>query len=117
MKLLETFPDEALAQDCALTLRSQGILTHLSTGQYPFLTRSTVWIVLDEQYADARALLDNPCHQVQSGLPEEEIVEIEREASMVAPSFWDGVFTHPLFLLVLVGMIMLFLWLGLGVFR
>lgn len=108
MKLLATFNDEAQAWDLAITLRSKGILVHTSAGQVPFLMRTTLWAVLDEQYADALALLTNPQHVVNSGLSEAMLRQLQEQMDALAIPFWQRMVYSPYLLAAGLVLAMLF---------
>lgn len=84
MKLLEKFTSIDDAYELEGCLRSEGILTHLSSKNSHMLDSIKtgalhvgVWVVLENQWADAKALLENAEHVVKNPLSEEKMREIE----------------------------------------
>lgn len=74
------------AERLALLFRSQGIVTFMSntqtnvTGRLASGTHSvSLWVVLQSQYDDAFALLDNENHNVTSSLSVGEMEKLERQ--------------------------------------
>lgn len=72
------------AEDAAMRLRQQGILTHISfknsfvvSGYVTGAFKVGLWAVLDAQYEDACAYLADENHEITSGLPEEELQQLE----------------------------------------
>ena len=86
MRLIARYASQAEAQERAAFLRSRGIATHVTNmasfrinlahqGRY----RAGLWVLLEPQYADAEALLDNPDHNVEQPLSEVQMAELETE--------------------------------------
>lgn len=91
MKLIAQYHDLMQAEDAALRLRQQGILTHISSKNSfvasGFLTGAFtvgLWTVLDSQHTDACAYLADEHHKVTSGLPEEELLQLEANSDQHA---------------------------------
>ena len=88
MRLIAEYLDLMEAEDAAMRLRREGILTHISS-KHSFVISGYVtgafqvglWAVLDSQYEDARAYLADENHEVTSGLSEEELSRLETKAS------------------------------------
>ncbi|MEZ5530134.1 MAG: hypothetical protein R3E57_09465 [Porticoccaceae bacterium] len=102
------------AEDAALRLRQQGILTHISSknsfvvsGYVTGAFKVGLWAVLDAQYKDACAYLADENHEVTSGLPEEELLKLESASDQHAYRvfnkflFFTGLFFLALILTVL----------------
>ncbi|MBE9516436.1 MAG: DUF2007 domain-containing protein [Proteobacteria bacterium] len=88
MKLLEQFSSINDAHELHEHLRSNGILSHLSSKNSYMLSgaktgalRVGVWVVLDKQWSDAKALMGNTNHKVIYPLSEEEMSEMETNAA------------------------------------
>ena len=84
MKLLEKFTSIGDAYEREGRLRSEGILTHLSSKKSHMLDSIKtgalhvgVWVVLENQWTDAKALMENAEHVVKKPLSEEKMREIE----------------------------------------
>lgn len=88
MILLKEFDNLIDAESLAERLRSNGVLTHIS-GKHanhlgPAVTGAIkvgVWVVLDHQAQDAKALLINTQHQVMQPLTEEEMIMLEAQGN------------------------------------
>lgn len=75
MKLLATFETWEEASNLLIFLQGKGIIAELETRQYVYgyiATKYQVSAVLDEQYDDAVALMENPDHIVKNPLDPEE---------------------------------------------
>lgn len=90
MILLREFTSEIDAERLSQRLRVRGILTHVSGKQSKQLgalvtgtVKVGVWAVLEDQTGDAIALVTNNRHQVVSPLTEEEMLEIEAQATSI----------------------------------
>lgn len=82
MKLLTTSTDRLYIAEKSNFLRSKGIFTRLSsvnTAQlgYPAGSEIGLWIVINEQYEDAIACLNDEDHEVTAPLSLEKIIELE----------------------------------------
>ncbi|MFG6179322.1 putative signal transducing protein [Halomonas sp. THAF12] len=116
MRLIRQYEDVMQAQDAASRLRREGIPTHISSrhshvasGVVTGALKVGLWILLDSQYHDACAFLEDADHRVTTGLPEEELVRLESAASETSfVSFnrllWYG---GPVILAVIVGLVYL----------
>lgn len=96
MQLIEQFASLPDAQDAALRLRREGILTHISSlnsyvmsGLFTGAVRIGLWSVLDSQYEDACKVLTDPKHIVTTGLSEDELVLIEKNAKKDSFDFFN----------------------------
>lgn len=87
MKLLRQYQYSSDAERVADKLRNRGILCHVSSkqshslGPYSGVVSVGLWVVLNSQYRDALAVLDNPRHKVENPLAEEEMLELEAYAA------------------------------------
>lgn len=97
MKLIEKYHGLTEAEDAALKLREHGILTHISSknsyvmsGYVTGAFTVGLWAVLDEQFEDAKALLENPKHTVTTGKTDDEIAEIENASNQSVHQFFNG---------------------------
>ncbi len=86
MRLIARYASRTEAEERAAFLRSRGIATHVTNmasmrlnlahqGRY----RAGLWALLEPQYEDAEALLDNPDHDVEQPLSEGQMAELETE--------------------------------------
>ncbi len=84
MRLIARYASRAEAEERAAFLRSHGIATHVTNmasmrlnlahqGRY----RAGLWAMLEPQYEDAEALLENPDHKVEQALSEAQMAELE----------------------------------------
>lgn len=96
MQLIEQYASLPDAQNAAIRLRREGILTHISSlnsyvmsGLFTGAVRVGLWSVLDSQYEDACKLLANPEHIVTTGLSEDELVLIEKNAKKDSYDFFN----------------------------
>lgn len=88
MRLLTYFADPTDATELSARLRDAGVLTRIG-GVDPHVYRPPradamrvgVWVVLDDQFADAARLLDDPAHVPRRVLSADEMVKIERAAA------------------------------------
>lgn len=86
------------AEAAALQLRHRGILTHISA-KHSFSTSGYItgafevglWAVLDSQYQDACAYLADENHEITSGLPEEELLQLEAASNQHAYTAFNKV--------------------------
>lgn len=62
-------------------LRTKGILTQISVSRRGANASNGLWVVIDNQYDDALACLENPDHQVVNLLDESEMQELESIAA------------------------------------
>ncbi len=97
MKLLEQFNDINQAQGLLTRLRNKGIVAYLSSANSYMLSRVRtgalkvgLWVVLDKQYHDAKALIRNPQHIPSHSLTEEEMQHIEKEITLCKPLLSKG---------------------------
>ncbi|MFW5927261.1 MAG: hypothetical protein ACOCSR_04340 [Wenzhouxiangella sp.] len=88
MKMIGKFESRAEAEERAAFLRSRGIATHVSdmTSMRMNLAhqgrfRAGLWVVFEEHYEDAAALLTDPEHRVERPLSERELEHIEAEGA------------------------------------
>ncbi len=103
MKLIQQYPGLVTAQDAALRLRQQGILTHLSSknsfvvsGYITGAFKIGLWVVLDEQYFDACEYLRNSEHIVETGLSEAQLQALEAQASEQSFHFFNRIIAFTL---------------------
>ncbi len=75
------------AELAASTLEASGIATFISNGDSARLPVASsfaggvgLWVLVDEQLPDAQKLLENPDHEVEVKLSDEELKEIHRVA-------------------------------------
>ena len=101
MKLITQFSDIEKANQYQLILRKAGVLAHVSSSNSYMLSQVRtgalkvgVWVVLDEQFADAKSLLSNPNHKVKLALSEEHLVALEREAKKSQLSITQRIFEN-----------------------
>lgn len=85
MKLVTEYLTAGEAQLAAATLEAAGIATFVSNSDSARLPVATsyaggvgLWVVVDDQHWDARQLLEDPEHQVQSKLTEAQQQEIHK---------------------------------------
>lgn len=88
MHLIEKFESRAEAEERAAFLRSRGIATHVSDMTSMRLNlahqgrfRAGLWVVFEDHYQDAAALLADPEHPVKSPLSEAQLEHIENEGA------------------------------------
>ena len=88
MKLVTEFLTAGEADLAASTLEKAGIATYVSNSDSARLPVASsyaggvgVWVVVDEQLRDAQQLLENPDHEVQVELTDEQRREIHKLAS------------------------------------
>ena len=86
MKLVTTSRDRLYIAEKSSFLRSKGILTSLSGENaaqigYPASSELGLWVVINEQYEDAIACLNNENHEVQAPLSPEQMLELEAASS------------------------------------
>ena len=100
MKLLDQYHDISKATELALMLRNEGILTYISSKRsYELGSVRTgvfkvgLWVVLDEQFEDAKKYLKNPNHIIGYKLSEEEMVALESEAEAAFSNNVSGLIT------------------------
>ena len=82
MKLVTTSTDKLYIAEKSSLLRSKGILTSLSGENaaqigYPANSELGLWVVINEQYEDAIACLNNENHEVKDPLSPEQMLELE----------------------------------------
>lgn len=83
-----TTTDKREAETKAALLRRHGIAAFLSDSHTRSLAGSaafrgyqqSVWVALEEQFSDAKALMENPNHKVNTALSESELADIELHA-------------------------------------
>ena len=88
MRLLTYYADPADATEVNARMRRAGVLTRIG-GVDPHVYRPPrtdamrvgLWVVRDDQFADAARLLDDPAHVPRRVLSAEEMERIEREAA------------------------------------
>lgn len=87
MKQIAKFPSAAQADEAAMLLAAHGIVTNVSHKGAKSLgifiqndAQVTVWALLDEQLDDARQLLQNPDHEVTSGLSKAQFESFQASA-------------------------------------
>jgi hypothetical protein len=86
MRLIARYESRTEAEERAAFLRSRGIATHVTnmTSLRPNLAhqgrfRAGLWAMLEPQYADAEALLENPDHEVERPLSEAQMGQMDTE--------------------------------------
>ena len=83
MKLIAEFERAHDADLASIAYREKGILTHVSSRYSNNLRIITgamtvgLWVILDDQYADAIALKNNRAHQPVTSLSEDEMIQLE----------------------------------------
>ena len=82
MKLVTTSTDKLYVAEKSSFLRSKGILTSTSGVNaaqigYPAQSEIVLWVVINEQYEDAIACLNNENHEVENPLSQEQMAELE----------------------------------------
>ncbi len=82
MKLITTSTDKLYVAEKSSFLRSKGILTSTSGVNaaqigYPAQSELCLWVVINEQYEDAIACLNNENHEVANPLSQEQMAELE----------------------------------------
>lgn len=84
MEILARYATRSEAEERAAFLRARGIATHitdatslrLNTAHYG-QHRALLWGLLEPQFEDARALLEDPDHEVANPLTETQMTKIE----------------------------------------
>jgi hypothetical protein len=86
MQLFKSFEHLSEAELVAMQMRNKGIMTHVANRNSKNLgaigagpLQIGLWVVLDEQYEDARQLYDNPDHVVSEPLSEAQMRQLEAE--------------------------------------
>ena len=84
MKLLTEYESESEADIASIRLEQKGVATFVSsrrTFNFPLVAIGVptvgLWVVLDDQFDDANALLFNPDHEVTHALSFDEIQKIK----------------------------------------
>ena len=87
MKLIDQFTSLSDANEICSKLRNAGILAYVSSAQSYMLSRVKtgalkvgLWIILDDQFEDAKELLRNPKYKPKVVLTEQEMIDLEIEA-------------------------------------
>lgn len=88
MKLIASFESVSGADQSAMLLGTQGIVTHVSSRGtnslgyiIPNIANAGLWAILDHQHEDAVSFLNDNDHTVTTGLSELELVEFNAVAS------------------------------------
>lgn len=96
MKLLDRFEDVIEAEEVARQLEALGIPAYVSaTNSHLFgriqtgALKVAVWIVLNHQFEDAKAYLEDDSHLVTTGLSVAEMAEIQEQTSDYAFRFFN----------------------------
>ena len=92
MRMVEKYPSKSAAEERAAFLRAHGIATHVTDTSSLLRTaitrqdrsRAALWVVLDPQYDDAVALLENPEHEPSHALPPEDLEQLETQGAVEA---------------------------------
>ena len=86
MKLLTEYESSAEADTASHRLETKGIATCVSSRHHMGFPEGSIgppgiglWVVLDDQYQDAMALLLDPNHSVSNALLPEEIQSIKKD--------------------------------------
>lgn len=84
MEILARYATRSEAEERAAFLRARGIATHITDATSLRLNaahygqhRALLWGLLEPQFEDARALLEDPDHEVANPLTETQMTEIE----------------------------------------
>ena len=110
MKLLLESTDTAMLMARSALLESRGIPTHLDEVAHVGVVPQHLYIMLDEQYADARALLENESHEVASPVSTEQLSpEFRQQANARGSAAMTSI---ALGVIALLAGIMLYLWLS-----
>lgn len=106
MQLLRKYNSLLEAQQVAMNLRSRGIATHIAGKESyraaPIFSGAFyvgLWVVLDHQYDDALALLDDPDHPVRDPIPVDEIDVLEAD--------FNGEVSHRAFSFIIIGAVVM----------
>ena len=93
MKLVTQFHDSDDAERVSKRLRNAGVMTVITGKELRLLNSSKtgtrrlgLWVVFDDQHADAMILLDNPNHKPARKIPLSEMVRLEKEAKARFPA-------------------------------
>ena len=93
MKLLREFDSTFEATELSEKLENKGILTHVSSTHSHSLSRSAtgevkcgLWIVLNNQYNDAKKIIDGESEHVTNPLTQQQIIELKRQTKLMAPN-------------------------------
>lgn len=84
MRMVERYGSRSEAMERAAFLQANGIATHVSDmtalrvnlahqGQF----RAGLWVVFEDQYDDAMALLSNPDHEVSKALSPDQMAHLQ----------------------------------------
>jgi len=115
MKHLRKYNDLYEAQSAASRLRAFGVLAFVSNEHsrtHSFITDAFsvgLWVVLDTQYSDPMALLDDENHIVENPISEEAMLRLEAEAKtsinyeLKSGSLANLLFIPALLILVILG--------------
>ncbi len=86
MNLLAQYIDVSQAEELQYELRKHGVLTHISSSNSFRLgsaqtgaVKVGLWVVLDEQYSDAKSYLSDSNHKIITALTEEQMNRMEHE--------------------------------------
>ncbi|MCC5873607.1 MAG: hypothetical protein JJU22_14495 [Gammaproteobacteria bacterium] len=89
MRIVARYPTRSEAEERAAFLRAHGIVPHVTNtasllravGLRRDRSQAALWAVIDDQHADALALLADPDHEVRAGLGAEEFEHLETEGA------------------------------------
>ena len=87
LKLLQQYFSHRHAELDALYLEQQGMLTHVSSkhsqslgGWVTGAFSVGLWVVFDDQFADAKSFIADHSHSVKSGFSVEEIADLKQHS-------------------------------------
>ena len=122
MKHLRKYHDLYNAQSAASRLRAFGVLAFVSNEHsrtHSFITGAfsvDLWVVLDTQYSDAIALLENDDHIVEKPISEEAMLRLEAEVKtsmdneLKSGSLANLLFIPAILVLVVLGLYLKSVW-------
>ena len=92
MRRVGRYQSLAEAEERAAFLRAHGIAAHVTdtssllraAGPRSGRSRAALWVVLEPQYQDAVALLENPDHEVTHSLDERQLEQLETQGAAQA---------------------------------
>lgn len=115
MKLFEAFDNDDVIYDMADLLRKNGILTyisgkHTSSMRIPGIgpKRLALWVVLDDQFEDAKMLLADPDHKVKHKLTEDQMRQMEQKDGELILKYFSN---SPNAVAIWVSIILVLIWL------
>ena len=91
MKLLLQSTDRALLLEKHALLQSKGVLAHVDDVPHAGAVPSHLYVVLDRQFEDARALMQDASHPVSQPVTEAELAVLAEEVRAFKLSVGNGI--------------------------